>query len=168
LHWWFPYDGIVLCSERHNILSVDDQGRLHSNNGQSVGYTDGWGLWSWHGVNVSREIIESPDNITVKQIESEQNAEVRRVMIERYGQALYLQDSGAKLLHQDNLGKLWSKEVLNDEPIVMVEVQNSTPEPDGTFKNYFLRVPPDIIEASQAVAWTFGMKKQEYKPIAES
>ena len=43
------------------------------------------------------------------------------------------------------------------EPVVMVEVLNSTPEPDGSFKDYWLRVPPTMETARQAVAWTFGL-----------
>ena len=39
----------------------------------------------------------------------------------------------------------------------MVEVVNSTPEPDGSRKTYFLRVPPTIGTAREAVAWTFGL-----------
>lgn len=44
----------------------------------------------------------------------------------------------------------------------MVEVVNGTEEPDGTFKNYHLRVPPNITTAHEAVAWTYGMKAEEY------
>ena len=45
-----------------------------------------------------------------------------------------------------------------------VRVINSTPEPDGSFKRYLLRVPPDITTAKAAVAWTFGKKPDEYLP----
>jgi hypothetical protein len=50
----------------------------------------------------------------------------------------------------------------------MVRVKNSTPEPDGTYKEYFLRVPPTIKTAREAVAWTFEMDENEYKPKFES
>ena len=50
----------------------------------------------------------------------------------------------------------------------MVEVQNSTPEPDGSIKTYFLRVPPATRTAREAVAWTFGLGAVEYRPAAES
>jgi len=46
----------------------------------------------------------------------------------------------------------------------MVEVHNSTPEPDGTRKTYYLRVPPTTRTAREAVAWTFGMSGTEYRP----
>jgi hypothetical protein len=58
--------------------------------------------------------------------------------------------------------------MLNDEPIVIVKVLNSTPEADGSTKNYFLRVPPEIRTAKEAVAWTFGMSGEEYSPLRET
>ncbi len=50
----------------------------------------------------------------------------------------------------------------------MVKVVNSAPEPDGTFKDYFLRVPPTMQTARQAVAWTFGKESHEYAPVLET
>lgn len=35
-------------------------------------------------------------------------------------------------------------------------------------KTYWLRVPPTMERARQAVAWTFGMDEQEYQPAVES
>ena len=52
--------------------------------------------------------------------------------------------------------------------IVMVKVRNSTPEPDGSVKDYWLRVPPDMKTARSAVAWTFGMERNEYAPMMET
>jgi hypothetical protein len=131
----------------------------------AVKYVDGWGVFSWHGVRFPIDkgfVITSPELITVKHIETEENIEQRRVMIERYGLAKYLLDSGAEKIHQDDWGTLYRKEVAGDEPIFMVGVVNSTAEPDGTFKDYFLRVPPTVVTAHAAVAWTFDMTPEQY------
>lgn len=82
-------------------------------------------------------------------------------------QVVYLADIDAKQDGDDNLpGR---KEQPNDEPIVVVRVKNSTAEPDGTFKDYFIRVPPTITNASHAVAWTFGIEPHEYyDPMLET
>jgi hypothetical protein len=50
----------------------------------------------------------------------------------------------------------------------MVEVVNSTAEPDGTFHTYWLRVPPQTRTATEAVAWTFGLSEQEYAPLIQT
>ena len=58
---------------------------------------------------------------------------------------------------------------IDDEPLRVVEVVNSTPEPDGTYRRYLLRVPPTTRTAREAVAWTFGFDDpQQYLLAAES
>mgnify|MGYP001579500437 CR=1 FL=1 len=63
---------------------------------------------------------------------------------------------------------LYRKEVANDEPLVMVRKVNCTPEPDGSFKVYFKRVPPDINTVLQAVAWEFEREPDYYQPLIET
>ena len=166
--WFLPHENICWVSERHSILNRDDKGRLHSFNAPAVMYPDGWAIYAVHGVRVPEYVIINPDKITVEDIETEVNAEIRRVKIDRYGQEKFLKDSNSNKIHSDNMGTLWRKDIPNDEPIVMVELINSTPEPDGEFKHYFLRVPPTITNASEAVAWTFGKTAQTYKPMMET
>ena len=79
-----------------------------------------------------------------------------------------MKDSGAALVHQDERGKLWRKKRAEDADLVMVEVTNSTPEPDGSVRSYLLRVPPNMRTASAAVAWTFGLRSREYRPSVET
>jgi uncharacterized protein DUF6745 len=174
--WALPHQNICWVSERHHILSRDDRGRLHCNTGPACGYPDGWTIYAVHGVRVPRYVIEEPAKIDVARIGAETNAEIRRVMIERYrhgenvsGSAAYVRDSGAKRLdHDERFGTLWRRDLPNDEPIVMIEVINSTPEPDGRFKRYWLRVPPDTKTAHEAVAWTFGVPAKDYAPAVET
>ena len=54
------------------------------------------------------------------------------------------------------------------EPVVLVEVLNATAQRSGTRKTYFLRVPPTVRTAREAVAWTFGMNAEAYQLTAES
>jgi hypothetical protein len=55
-----------------------------------------------------------------------------------------------------------------DEDLVAVEVTNSTQEPDKSWKNYILRVPPTMRTCAQAVAWSFDLSESEYQPAVES
>jgi hypothetical protein len=119
-------------------------------------------------VRVTQQVIEQPSTITVKQIDGETNAEVRRVLIERYGQVKFLQDGGAEVVHQDDWGTLYRRDMQDDEPLVMVKVVNSTREPDGSYRDYFLRVPPTVRTAREAVAWTFGQEAEQYAPRVET
>jgi hypothetical protein len=71
-------------------------------------------------------------------------------------------------VQRDEAGVLWRIELEGDEPLVMVEVVNSTPEPDGTHRTYWLRVPPRTRTAREGVAWTFGLEEADYVPERET
>jgi hypothetical protein len=169
----------ILAVPRPAILVEGD--RLHSATGPAVSWPSGERYYFWRGVQVPEDVVLRPEAITPARIDAEANAEVRRVMLERYGVARYLQDSGATLLDESRWGKLWRKEIPDDEPIVMVEVRNATPEPDGSTKTYFLRVHPECrpllrdglgepqeLTAHNAVASTFGKRGAVYHPEAET
>lgn len=162
------YEGYVFVCECPVRMSVDQDGRLHSEFGPALSSLDGYALYSWHGSTVDKWIIEKPEKITVPGIMKETNAEVRRVMIDRYGMEKFIKGSGAQEIHRDECGILYSKELEGDEPLVIVKVKNSTPEPDGSYKWYFLRVPPHITTAREAVAWTFDMDPADYSPKSQT
>ena len=167
--WALPHANICWVSERHNVLVRDDRGRLSNLAGPACAYPDGWAIYAVHGVRVPADVIETAaDKFTRERLLEEPNAEIRRVLIERVGHERFLSLTEAKPIHDDRCGKLYRINLPNDEPIVLIEVVNSTPEPEGYFKHYFLRVPPQIATAREAVAWTFGMKAQEYLPGVET
>jgi hypothetical protein len=187
--WVLPHAKLCWVSERHHMLSRNDRGRLHSLSGPAIAYPDGWKIYAVNGVRVPEFIVERPHEITLKHIQDEQNAEVRRVIVERYGTSRYLLDAGARIIHADTYGTLYRMEQHGDEPIVMVKVVNATPEPcakcggllttersvrscqcgePSRFKDYFLRVPPDMTNAQEAIAWTFNLEPEEYHPMFES
>jgi hypothetical protein len=168
LGWCWLYPDIAVVIERPSCLHTDAQGRLHSAIGPALQYPDGFSIWSWHGVGVTEQIIMRPNTLTVQQIQSEANVEIRRVMIELYGQEKYIRDAGASVMAMDEIGILYNLPQAGDEDIKMVRVLNSTPEADGTRREYMLRVPPAMVTPKEAVAWTFGRKEKDYAPQKES
>lgn len=166
--WVWPMEGVCIACERPTTFKLDDRQRLHAPDSAAVTWPDGWDIHAWHGVIVPHNIILSPGQITVKAIEVEDNTEVRRVMIERFGLDRYIKASKAQLLQQDRYGKLWRKRQSRGEALYAVEVINSTPEPDGSVRHYFLQVPSSVRSAHEAVAWTFGKTPDTYNPLAET
>jgi hypothetical protein len=163
------FDKVCLVSERPTAMHLDHRGRLHAQLEPALRFADGYELHSWHGVTCDKDLIEHPERLTPSDIENESNSEIKRVMMEMFGFERYLTSSFGSLIHQDECGILYSRPLGGrDEPLTMVRVKNSTPEPDGTYKEYFLRVPPTIKTAREAVAWTFEMDENEYKPKFES
>ena len=172
VHAIVPYKGICFVSDFPTVINIDDRGRLHSELGPAITYSDTYSMYALHGVrleNGKEKYIQDRDTLTVEAIESESsNAEVRRVLTELYGLERYIQDSGAIRQHEDDFGVLLRKKVEGDEDLVMVKVVNSTPEPDGSYKDYFIRVPPTVTKAKEAVAWTFGKTEEEYIPLVQT
>lgn len=160
-NWCANREEVALC-ERPSRLALDEGNRLHRTDGPALEYADGFGVWAIHGVVVPPDVVQGREQLTLARINAEDNVEIRRVLIELYGPARFLQDSAAQLVHQDDYGKLWHLPLLGDEPLTMVEVVNSSPEPDGSFKVVFLRVPPVCRTAREACAWTFGLTPGEY------
>jgi hypothetical protein len=128
--------------------------RLHCDNEPAVRWPDGWTVYAIHGIRVPRSVVENPESITFRAIEQERNAEDRRVMVERYGWGRYMADcrsqvvdavpedhpilglQGARLIHKELLGE--------PEPLVYLEMLNSTPKPDGSRRRYLLRIDPGV------------------------
>lgn len=164
----FPTDKILYLCKKPLQFNMNASGQVHNENGPATTWEDGYETYAWRGITVPENFIMHPERISHQEITNEVNAEIRRVMIDRYGDKRYLQDAGAKIVSEDETGILYRMELPGDEPIVMVKVKNSTPEPDGTYKHYYLRVPPNIVTAKQAVAWTFGLAENEYKPDLQS
>ncbi|MQY08288.1 DUF6745 domain-containing protein [Actinomadura macrotermitis] len=166
--WWWPRERAVIVCERPAELHRDEPGRLHRGDGPALAYPDGFALHSWRGMPIPAGFVSSLEGLTPARIGAEENAELRRVMLEIFGYDRYLAETGAQPLHRDETGVLWRIDLAGDEPIVMVEVVNSTPEPDGTSRTYYLRVPPGTATARAGVAWTFGVSEADYHPQRET
>ncbi len=118
-------------------------GRLHSAEGPAVFWPGGPRYWFWQGVQVERRTIEAPET-------------------------RFLRESGASVAAMDGQGTLWRLEAAGEEPLVVVEVENRTPEPDGSFRRHVVRVPPWMQTPRQAVAWTFDLPEPEYEVGVET
>src|SRR5436309_1805863 len=162
--WLFR--GAAVLTARPDRLDLDQNDRLHSDDGMALRYPDGWGLYASRGVRVTEQVILRPETLTSKQILNERNVEIRRLMIERLGLKQFLSQARAKYLDADQGGtrRLYRITLPGDEPIVAVRVRCPS-----TGQIYFLRVPPHLRSCRAAVAWTFGYEKiEDYQPTAET
>lgn len=124
-----PLENDVYVSKAPVAVSFDNRQRLHHDTKAAIEYPDGNGFYFWHNVNVPAHVITRPDTIQISEIEAEQNAEVRRVMIEKYGAGRWIVDTGAHEVASDDYGAILIKEMGRwEEPIVVIRVRNSTPE----------------------------------------
>jgi hypothetical protein len=122
----------------------------------------------WQGVRVEERIIVNPETITVEEILAEQNAERRRVLLDRFGVSRFMTETEARVLdHDADQGgprKLLFVELKEDEPLVTLSCFCPS-----TGKNYFLRVPPHTKTCHQAAAWIAGFgDPADYHPLKET
>ncbi len=167
-HAFVPFEDLCILVENPINTSVDEDGHLHHDSEQAYSFKDGWGVSAFHGVVVPRYALLPAESLPADKIENERNIETRRVLIEKYGTARFLRDTKAELIHRDECGELYRKQLFGDEPLVMVCVTDATPDASGKRRQYFLRVPPTITTAKAAVAWSFDMPEDEYRPSVES
>ncbi|MET7418396.1 DUF6745 domain-containing protein [Dactylosporangium sp. NPDC005555] len=166
--WWWPYANVAILTDRPDELHRDNVGRLHAAETPALRYSDGFALHAWRGMPIPSDLVHRLAHLTHAQIAAERNAELRRVMLEHFGYERYLREAGARRLGSDACGVLWQLRFNDDEPLTMVEVINSTPEPDGTSRVYWLRVPPTTRTPREGVAWTFGLTEEEYHPLVQT
>ena len=88
--WWWPYRNICVLSERPAEVHSPDGQHLHNDAGPAIRFRDGWCVWAINGVPVDEEIVLHPETQSLRKIRGEQNAEVKRIRIERYGWDRYL------------------------------------------------------------------------------
>ncbi|HZL88904.1 MAG TPA: hypothetical protein VFB96_11065 [Pirellulaceae bacterium] len=131
-----------------------------------------WSLRSvrilWHGVPVSDRIVFDPESITLREILTEPNLELRRVLIDRVGMEWFVANSRAEVIDRDR-DRGGERELLRirfdgGEDLLCVAVHCPS-----TGRRYILRVPPDMRTCRHAVAWTAGIQNPaEYQPAVET
>ncbi len=122
----------------------------------------------WHGVTIDERIAFHSETITADEVLAEENAELKRVLLERCGLERFLGEAQAEVLDTDcdagGVRKLLRVPLGEDEPLVCVMVH--CPSTGG---RYLLRVPPTMTTCRQAVAWTAGFDDPKlYKPVVEA
>lgn len=164
----YVHEEFCMVSERPIKLSVDAQNRPHSNGSPSHIWRDGFFINFWHGVRLPNDIWST--QLTIEKISSEKNAEVKRTMMEIYGMDKYLDDCGANPIDQtiDQHGNPVELFMLPNSQLPIVRVVNSSPEPDGSFKNYVLTATKKVNRAVDALASLAGTTADKYIPVLES
>ena len=170
-----PTEMICIAVPRPSIRTAEgtQHGRsrliLHHADKPAVSWKNGTHYWYWQGIRVWREVAENPSRLTSRYIVNTRNAERRRVLLEHLGYDRFLASAGAEIVQQDDYGKLWRTNFeMDGQPVTVVEVTNATQEPDGSYRHYFLRVPPGTRTARAAVAWTFGYESRNYALEAQT
>ena len=172
--WWAPFRDVAIVCDPPVVNLYDDTGAPTNHTGAVVKYSNGDAIYTMDRVVVPERYITSWSEVTAQEIMGVRNAEVRRVLMQRYGYERLMTDLDAKLYCKDDYGELYrlyeAQRSGFQYPIAQfVKVQNKTPEPDGSFKSYVLHIANMGINSPHAaVASTFGLRPEDYKPEWES
>lgn len=157
----YPYDEFAIVVRFPEAIHVDEEARLGRMGGPAIEWRDGTGTYAINGRMIPK--VTATGKLTFKKILAQNNAEVKRVLISHFGEENFLKELGAEEVARDDYGILYHGERLPGEREIfaMVAVVNSTPEPDGSYKNYYLRVSPQAATPHAAIAQSFRMGTDE-------
>jgi hypothetical protein len=167
---------------------TNEEGRLHRDDGPALitptritWYKDGrkhgidadkYGSVSYYyeNIRIPPNYFYKPEKLTLSEVLQHQNTEVRFVGMKILGMEKVITDKRTKIIHKDEKkGQiLFQIKGIFQDPVCYVKVVNSTAEIDGSFKDYYLCVPPTMRTCQEAVAWTFRMDADEYAPSQET
>ena len=155
LSWIYPFKDFCVISEKPHKINIKN-GLLHCENGMSIEYADGFGVYSLNGVRVNKEIVIIPaKQLDPQLLLKEQNAEVRREIVRKIGiDRVYQKLGGETLDKKDNYELVLLK--LNDRKRPYLKMLNPS---IGVW--HIEGVPPEIKSVSEALNWR---NKTEEKP----
>lgn len=158
--WANVYDEVAVLQHRPLSIKLDDEKRLHCENGPAILYRDGFSVYAWHGVRIPAEWIENKKALTAKIAMTWENIEQRRAACEILGWAKILEELDATVIDEDNdpeIGTLLEVELPDIGRERFLKVQC------GTKRVFALPVPPTMTTAMEAQAWTYGLELSDFK-----
>ncbi|MCC3429472.1 MAG: leucine-rich repeat domain-containing protein [Microcoleus sp. PH2017_40_RAT_O_B] len=154
--WILTFENVCYVCDRPTKLSLDSEYRLHAEGESAIAFSDGYKLYSYHGVTLPEKYGQiHPNQWEATWILEEENAELRRVLIQGIGYDRICQELQATDLDT------WQEYTLlridadidgfdtdEKEPIYLLKMTCPS-----TGFIHALRVPPDIQSAREAIRW---------------
>lgn len=138
---------------------LDDRGRLHAESRPALEYPDGTAAYSWHGARVTPGTTIDVQALTVADIDAQQDARLRRAMIDQFGKQRYLDAKGMTLIHEEgHWGSIYSVAPAGGDPFHVYEIGPCT----------FHVVPSSVRTGRQAWARMTGDPEPPQTPPQDS
>ncbi len=185
--WIYEFSGFVAVCDRPIRISRNEQKQLHAEPGTpAIEFADGSGSYFYHGVILPENWGKLPHQQWQSQwLLEEQNAELRRILIQNIGYARLCQELAMEEIHSwaeytllrianylepftlkvydgqdwDEGGEraIWRDEI-SSEPVHLLKMTCPS-----TGYIHVLRVPPDIVSAREAIRWVnHGIDPEEF------
>lgn len=173
--WWWPYGNYCIVSERPTLVKMekwsDSRYRLHCDDGPSLTFSDGWEVYSLHGVRVTEELVMTPTSeLNPKVLLQEKNAEVRREIVRKVGIERLCQQLNAETMDTFRIPEdKWKGQFNTNEPhyqLLMLQIgEDSRPylkmfnPSTGTW--HIEGVPRDCKTVRESIMFRNGLRPEQ-------
>lgn len=145
----YPYPEVALICDRPRILSCDRDNNLHAEGKPALQFADGFTVYAYHGAELPEKYGKvHPDQWQSQWLLEEENAELRRVLIQGIGYSRLCQELQALEL---DAWREYSLLKIDDADIETIHLLKMTCPSTGCI--HALRVPPTIVSAREAIRW---------------
>lgn len=148
--WVFFFERTCFVCNRPHKISFDDQYRFHSEGEPAIAYDDGYSIYVYHGVMLPEKYGKlHPHLWQASWLLTEQNAELRRVLIQGIGYGRMCQELQATEI--DSWREYTLLKIDNNidvEPIHLLKMTCPS-----TNHIHATRIPPNIRSAKEAITW---------------
>jgi len=158
--WIFAFEKFCAVCDRPRHLRFDSQNRLHAEGEPAIEFADGWNFYYYHGVRLPEKYGKvHPNQWESQWLLTEENAELKRVLIQGIGYARICQELSAKQIDSWQEYALLQIDEANDvEPICLLKMTCPS-----TGFIHALRVPFYLISAREAIRWVnWGIDPEEF------
>ena len=146
----FPFEKTCLVCDRPQILSLDEENRLHAEGKPAIQFADGSSLYFFRGVSLPKKYgTIHPNNWQAIWLLEETNAELRRVLIQGISYGRICQELQAVELDSwREYSLLFISHHIDVEPIYLLKMVCPS-----TGHIHAIRVPPHLKSAREAIRW---------------
>jgi hypothetical protein len=158
--WIYPFEKTCIICERPIKFSFDNEQRLHAEGEPAIQFADGFSVYAHHGLRLPERYGSLPPHQwQSKWLLEEDNAELRRVLIQEIGYGRICQDLQATELDSWQEYTFLKIDNADVEPIYLLKMTCPS-----TGFIHALRVPPDVKSARQAIRWVnWGIDPEEFQ-----
>jgi hypothetical protein len=146
--WILAFEQACLVMERPTV-AMDAEGRFHAEGYPALRFADGFAKYIYHGTILGGKYSVHPSQWQSRWLLEEDNAEMRRVLIQGIGYSRLCQELDAKEIDTwREYSLLEIEQKIDVEPIHLLKM--TCPSTDAI---YTVRVPPDLRSARVAAGW---------------
>ena len=160
LGYWAEH-GEKLYVAPNPLIQLDSKFGYHSTEKAAIKFSDNYQIYYLYGIRFEKELWENvkEKRLTAREILQVSNIEQRYIALMLYEPKRLLEELDAKLISKTKRNELYSiSSILRNKDLKLLKYLCPS-----TNREYVKFVPDNFIDADEAQAWSFQIKKEEYE-----